>query len=148
MITSGQQTRPNDASDLLAVLRVPAFQQYSASRAASGVAMTLLQALILRQVNAISSSVLSLGIVGLFAFVAALVSSIVGGAIVDTYDRRSLLIASQLVPGLGSLAMLVAIATDHVSLEIIYILVLVSGVASSIEFPARQAILPAVVPRR
>ena len=43
---------------------------------------------------------------------------------------------------------LAAMATDHVSLGLIYGLVLVTEVASSFESPARQSILPALVPRR
>jgi MFS family permease len=49
---------------------------------------------------------------------------------------------------LGSLGILAAIATNHVVLEWIYMLVLVTGLAASFEYPARQAILPAIVPRR
>ena len=111
MITEGE---------LLAILRVPAFRQYVVSQAASGLATNLLQALILWQVYAISGSTLSLGIVGLVGFVSAFLSSLIGGVVVDAYDRRMILFASQIVPGLGSLAMLAAIATDHVSLELIY----------------------------
>jgi MFS family permease len=135
-------------AELRDVLRVAAFREYTLSRVASGLATGLLQALILWQVYAISGQALSLGVVGLVAFISAAISSLIGGAIVDTYDRRRILFVSQLVPGLASLIMLVAIASDHVSLELIYALVLLTGVASSLEFPARQAILPAVVPRR
>jgi MFS family permease len=91
---------------------------------------------------------LSLAIVGLVGFVSALLSSLIGGVVVDAYDRRVVLVIAQLVPGLASMALLAAIATDHVSLEAIYALVLVTGLASSFENPARQAILPAIVPRR
>jgi MFS family permease len=140
--------RPNTGhGELLAVLRVAPFREYTISRSATGVATSLLQALILWQVFAISNSALSLGIVGLVAFASAFVSSLIGGVIVDTYDRRSILFAAQLVPGLGSLAMLAAIAAGQVSLEMVYVLVFVTGVAASLEFPARQSILPDVVPR-
>jgi MFS family permease len=137
--------RPNELND---ILRLSAFREYTASQAANGLASGLLQAVILWQVYAISGSALSLGIVGLVAFAASLVSSVVGGAIVDTYDRRTILLFAQLVPGLATLAMLGAIATDHVSLELVYAIVLVSGVAAALENPARQALLPLVVPRR
>jgi MFS family permease len=133
--------------ELLAVLRLNAFREYTVSRSATGVATSLLQALILWQVYAISGSPLSLGIVGLVAFVSAFVSSLISGVIVDSYDRRTILFAAQLVPGVGSLVMLVAIASGWVSLEMVYVLVFVTGVASAFEFPARQAILPDVVPR-
>jgi MFS family permease len=127
---------------------LPAFGSYATSNAASGIANALLQAVILWQVYAISHSTLSLAIVGLVGFVSALLSSLIGGVVVDAYDRRVVLFLSQIVPGLGSLGMLAAIATDHVLLESIYALVLVTGLASSFEYPARQAILPAIVPRR
>src|SRR5262249_23100855 len=107
---------PRGHAEVLAILRLTSFREYTISRCASGLATGLLQALILWQVYAISGSALSLGIVGLVAFAASLVSSLVGGAIVDAYDRRTVLLFSQLVPGLGSLALLAAIATQHVSL--------------------------------
>jgi MFS family permease len=132
----------------MAVLRLPAFGSYATSNAASSTAMALLQAVILWQAYAISHSTLTLAMVGLVGFVSALLSSLVGGAVVDAYDRRLVLFVSQIIPGLGSLAMLAAIVTDHVSVESIYALVLVTGLASSFEHPARQAILPAIVPRR
>jgi MFS family permease len=132
----------------MAVLRLPAFGSYATSNAASSTAMALLQAVILWQAYAISHSTLTLAMVGLVGFVSALLSSLVGGAVVDAYDRRLVLFVSQIIPGLGSLAMLAAILTDHVSVESIYALVLVTGLASSFEHPARQAILPAIVPRR
>jgi MFS family permease len=133
--------------ETLAILRLGPFREYTVSRGANGLATGLLQAVILWQVYAISGSVLSLGIVGLVAFGAALVSSLIGGALVDSYDRRTILLVSQLVPGLGSIAMLAAMASNNVGLPLIYVLVLVTGIAASLEFPARQSLLPAVVPR-
>ncbi|MBV9544947.1 MAG: MFS transporter, partial [Chloroflexi bacterium] len=129
------------------LLAIPAFREYSLSRLGGGIGNSLLQALILWQVFAISGSALSLAIVGLVGFLATLASSLLGGVVVDAYDRRTVLIGSQIVPILGSLGMLAAIHTDRVSLELIYALVLVTGLAQSFESPARQAILPAIVPR-
>jgi MFS family permease len=145
---AGRARPPGDRGhgELLAVLRVRSFRDYTTSRLAAGVAFSLLQALILWQVFAISGSALSLGIVGLVAFVSAFASSLIGGVIVDAYDRRTILFAAQLVPWLASLTMLGGLATGRVSLEGVYVLVFVTGIAASLEFPARQAILPDVVP--
>jgi MFS family permease len=137
-----------DTDDVRALFRLPAFRNYAVSRVASGVAMSLFQAVILWQVYAISGSTLSLGLVGLIGFVSALLSSVIGGVVVDAYDRRVVLLASELVPGVCTLGVLAAIATDTVSLGLLYAVVLVTGLASSFEFPARQAILPSVVPPR
>jgi MFS family permease len=130
-----------------ALVRVGSFRAYCLGSALSSVATSLLQAVILWQVYAISGSVLSLGVVGLVAFFATAVSSLVGGAVVDSYDRRGVLFAAQVGPGIASLIMLAAIATQHVSLALIYGLVFLSGVAASLEGPARQAILPEIIPR-
>lgn len=133
--------------DLRAVLALAAFREYTLSRTGSSIATSLLQALILWQVYAVSGSTLDLAMVGLVGFTSALLSSLLGGAVVDAYDRRSVLLASQCVPIAGSLAMLAAIGTGRVSLGLIYALVLLTGLAASFEGPARQAILPAIVPR-
>ena len=87
------------------LLRIAPFRAYSLSGALSGLASSLLQALILWQVYAVSGSVLSLGLVGLVAFVATSMSSLVGGAVADSYDRRRLILASQIGTGIASLLM-------------------------------------------
>jgi len=135
-------------ADLLDVLRTPAFQQYTISRIGSGVGTSLLQAVILWQVYALSGSALDLGLVGVVGFVSALFSSAVGGVVVDTYDRRAILLGAQALAGLSSLGMLVALGSQHVSIGLVYGVVLLTGVASSFDYPARQAVLPAIVSRR
>jgi MFS family permease len=135
------------AGDLAAVLRVPAFRRYAVSRVTAGVGQSMLQAIIAWQVYAISSSALDLGIVGLVRFAPALALSLISGVIVDTYDRQRILLAAQAIPVITSGLMLAAIATGHVSLLLVYTLVFMAGVASAFEGPARQALIPALVPR-
>ena len=134
--------------DLAAVLRVAPFRLYSLSRIASGIAQAMLQAIIAWQVYALSGSALDLGLVGLTRFAPALVVSVFSGVIVDTYDRRKILLAAQAVPALSSLIMLAAIANTQVSLALVYAIVFMIGVASAFEGPARQTLIPALVPRR
>jgi MFS family permease len=133
--------------DLAAVLRVPAFRRYSTSRIAAAVGQSMLQAIIAWQVYALSGSPLDLGLIGLVRFVPALALSLVSGAVVDTYDRRKILLAAQSVPALTSALMLAAIVTDRASLPLVYGLVFLVGVASAFEGPARQTMIPALVPR-
>jgi len=128
-------------------MRLPAYRLYAASRAGAGVAMTLLQAVLAWQVYAISRSALDLGMIGLVRFVPALAMSLVGGAVVDAYDRRKVLIVAQTVPLLATLVVLAAIAADRVSLLLLYGVVLATGLASTFENPARAVLLPAIVPR-
>jgi MFS family permease len=134
-------------SDLSAVLRVPAFRLYAGSRIAAAIAQSMLQAIIAWQVFQLSGSALDLGLVGLVRFVPALALSLVSGAVVDTYDRQRILLAAQLVPAVTSALMLVAIFEGRESLPLVYGLVFLVGVASAFEGPARQTMIPALVPR-
>jgi len=72
--------------------RLPAFRAYVVSRAASGGAMTIVQAAIAWQVYAISGSALQLGLIGLVRFIPALGVSLIGGAAADVYDRRRIIL--------------------------------------------------------
>jgi len=107
----------------------------------------MLQAIIAWQVYAISGSALDLGLVGLVRFAPALALSLVSGVVVDTYDRQRILLAAQAIPVLTSGLMLAAIATGRVSLPLVYGLVFMAGVSSAFEGPARQSLIPALVPR-
>jgi MFS family permease len=107
----------------------------------------MLQAIIAWQVYALSGSALDLGIVGLVRFAPALGLSLISGVIVDTYDRRKILLAAQSIPLITTGLMLVAIARGQVSLLLVYGLVFMAGVASAFEGPARQTLIPALVPR-
>jgi MFS family permease len=134
-------------TDLAAVLRVAAYRRYALSRAASGVASSMLQAIVAWQVYELTGSALVLGLVGLVRFAPSLLMSLVSGAVVDTYDRRAVLMAAQSVPLVGTVAMLIALASHQVSIVFVYGLVFSIGIASAFEGPARQVLLPATVPR-
>jgi len=134
-------------SDLAAVLQVPAFRLYSLSRIGAGVGQSMLQAIIAWQVYALSGSALDLGIVGLVRFAPAFGLSFVSGVIVDTYDRRKILLGAQAIPLLTTAGMLMALTTGRASLPLVYGLVFMAGVASAFEGPARQTMIPALVPR-
>ncbi len=134
--------------DLADVLRVSAFRRYSISRVAAAVAQSMLQAIIAWQVFALSGSALDLGLIGLVRFLPALLLSFVSGVIVDTYDRRLILLGAQAVPALTSALMLAAIASGTASLPMVYVLVFFAGVSSAFEGPARQTMIPALVPRK
>jgi MFS family permease len=134
-------------NDLKAVLRVPAYRLYASSRVAATVGSSLLQAVVAWQVYALTGSALDLGLVGLVRFLPSLLVSFVSGAVVDTYDRRLVLMASQATQLLVVGGMLAAILTDNVTLAVIYAMVFVIGVSTAFEGPARQVLLPSLVPR-
>lgn len=109
--------------------------------------MTIVQAAIAWQVYAISGSTLQLGVIGIVRFVPALGVSLIGGAAADVYDRRKIILLAQIAPLLATFVVLASIAAGNVPLLLLYGVVLVSGLASSFENPARQSLLPQIVPR-
>lgn len=132
--------------DPLAPLRLSSFRFYLGQRLFAGTAMTLLQAVMAWQVYAISGSALNLGILGLVRFFPALGLSLVGGAVADSYNRRNIIMAAQLLPLACSAILAAATVGGWVSLGLIYGLVLVVAIGSSFENPAGQALLPSIVP--
>src|SRR6185295_9707743 len=99
------------------------------------------------QMYTLTGSALDLGLLGLVRFLPNLLFSFISGAVVDSYDWRRVLMVAQLVPLVGTVVMLSALATQNVSVGLIYAFVFALGIAGSFENPARQVLLPATVPR-
>ena len=131
--------------DPLAALRQPKFVLYISSRVFASTGQSLLQAVMLWQVYDISDSVLSLAILGLARFFPALGLSLVGGAAADRFNRRNIIMLAQIVPLVCGVILAVSTFGGWVRPELIYGLVLLLGLASSFESPARLALLPAIV---
>ena len=135
------------AHDPWASLRLRNFQYFLATRTISGVASNMQQAAVAWQVYELSGSAVKLGFLGLARFVPAMALLLVGGAVADNYDRRKILIAAQAAPLLSALVLLLTTVTGTISVPIIYATVFFNSMAQSFENPARQAIVPLVVPR-
>jgi MFS family permease len=146
LIDSGASTR-GPQHDPLAVLRQRNFLTFVLSRLFAGTGVTLQQAVILWQVYQISGSALQLGLLGLVRFLPALGMSLIGGAVADSYNRRTVLLLAHLAPLATASALLISTSRHAATLPLIYGLVLVNALASSFENPARQALLPLIVPR-
>jgi MFS family permease len=131
--------------DPFSALRQRNFQLYAVARLCSAVAMTLLQATLIWQVYEVSNSKLQLGVLGLVQFVPSLAMSFVAGAVADSTDRRRVVMAAQ-AGALTAIALLGLVTLGgEPRLIVIYALVLMAGIASAFEFPARQALLPGIV---
>jgi MFS family permease len=99
------------------------------------------------QVYLLSHSAVALGLIGLVQAIPRLIFSLIGGVFADVLDRRKMLLAIELT--MASMSTILAVCTilHVINLWIIYAVVLISACVSSFEFPARQAIIPTLVPR-
>jgi MFS family permease len=105
----------------------------------------MLQAILAWHVYEITGNPLSLGFLGLARFVPALGLSMVGGAVADSYNRRNIILVAQTVPLVCGVVLALSTLGGWVTPGLIYGLVLILGLASSFEGPARVALLPSIV---
>lgn len=122
------------------------FWIYLASRFCAATAMTLLRAAVYWHVFELSGSTFALGLIGLAQFVPALSLTLVGGTVADAYDRLRIMRLAQL-PLLASAAVLFfATQRDLISVPLLYAAVFSNSVAFAFDSPARQALMPTLVP--
>jgi MFS family permease len=94
----------------------------------------------------LTKSPLALGLIGLFRGLPIILCSLAGGVVADAVDRKRLMVVTQLVM-LVSSALLTA--TTLAGIESVWPIYILSGFASAalaFEIPARQALIPALVP--
>ncbi len=88
---------------------------------------------------------------GLDTFVGAvplLLFTLIGGVTADRYDRRHLLMGSQVLQMVCALILTALVFTDTVRLPYILVLSFATGLAQAFGGPAFQSLIPALVPRR
>ena len=85
--------------------------------------------------------------VGLVRFLPILLLSLIAGVAADRFNRRKMAIITQIA--LGGVALVLGLGTwrNAVSLWILFGLVAVQAVAVAFDVPARQALIPSLVPR-
>ena len=94
----------------------------------------------------LTRSPLALGFVGLTRVLPIIAFSLWGGVVADRRDRRRILLATQLVMIGGSLALAAVTFAREEKLWVIYALNAVSAAAVAFDGPARQALIPRLVP--
>jgi MFS family permease len=99
------------------------------------------------QVYELTGSILQTGLVGAGQAVALLLLSPIGGAYADRLDRRKLLQWAQAVSLLVALALAVLTLSGQVEAWHVVLSALLTTAAATFDQPARQAIIPAMVPK-
>jgi MFS family permease len=130
-----------------AVLRNRTFGLYWFGVVSSQIGTRATSAAYLYQVYALTRSLPITGLVGLAEGVALLVLSPLGGAFADRVDRRRLLQCAQGVSLTVALALAILSASGHVQVWHLLVCVLLITAASTFDAPARQALIPSLVPR-
>jgi MFS family permease len=95
----------------------------------------------------LTKSPLALGGVGLVRVLPIILCSLVGGVVADAVNRKRLMYFSQIAMLICAALLAIITATGHASLWAIYLLTAISSAAVAFDNPARQALLPTLVPK-
>jgi MFS family permease len=95
----------------------------------------------------LTNSSLQLGLTSFLRGLPMLVLSPFAGVLVDRLDRRRLALGAQSVLTAGTLLLTLLIVSHWVQAWHAFLFAFVAGIAVSVSFPARQAMIPNVVPR-
>jgi len=91
---------------------------------------------------------LALGGIGLARILPVILFSFLGGPVADTFNRRHVLFITQSVMALTALALAYLTYTDRITIWSIYVLTALQAVAVAFDGPARQAMVPNLVPAK
>ena len=98
-------------------------------------------------ISQLSREPIAVSIVGGVRFVAVLAFSLVGGLVADRYNRRAILFLTQSVAMLVALALGILTLLGVIQLWHIYVLTAIQAAAMAFDLPARQSLVPNLVPR-
>lgn len=93
----------------------------------------------------LTGSPLLLGLDGFMQDAPLLLFLLIGGAISDRFDKRRILIFSQVVQGTSALLLAVLIVTGHITVWTVIVLSFVVGCVQSLSTPAYLSLLPSLV---
>jgi MFS family permease len=99
------------------------------------------------QVYELTKNPLALGAIGVARIVPLVLLALGSGVLADALDRRKLMLFSQIAMMLCSAALAIAGSLGIVTVWWIYIITALSSAAGTLGTPARQAIVPSLVPR-
>ncbi|HYA28875.1 MAG TPA: MFS transporter [Acidobacteriota bacterium] len=95
----------------------------------------------------LTGSAVLLGLNGIFRAIPALGLGVISGTFADRYDRRWMLLWTQVILGLLSLALGMLDHSGHIQPWHIYLFTFLAAAVGAFDGPARQSMFPALVPR-
>ena len=98
-------------------------------------------------ISQISKDPIAVSMIGGVRFLAVLAFSLVGGLVADRYNRRNILFITQSVAMLVAVFLGVLTYLGSIQLWHIYVLTAIQAAAMAFDLPARQSLVPNLVPR-
>ncbi len=96
----------------------------------------------------LTKSPLSLGFIGLARFLPLLFFSLLGGMVADKFNRKKIILIAQILMTLSATILAVSTFSHIISAPLIYLSLVLASFALAFDTPARQSIVPQLVPRK
>lgn len=135
------------AADLDPLRQSPPFRRLFFGITVSKIGTQVTAVAVALQVFTLTRSSLDVGLVGLASLVPLICFGMYGGAIVDAFDRRKLLLVTSSVTMFVSLVLLTQAVVHADRVGLLYGCVAVQAGAAAVDAPARLAIIPQLIRR-
>ena len=129
------------------VLKRPNVRRWVLARLAAGTGSTMMRAVFLWHLYDLSRSTAVLALVGLLSFAPLPAASLMGGLIADAYDRRRLVLVAQTVGLACAMGPVLLSRAGAATAAAMLAIIVTNATAAALEAPARQAMLPTLVPK-
>ncbi len=124
------------------------YQLFFAGQGISLIGTWMTQVASIWLVYQLTNSALLLGVVGFIGQIPSLFLSPFGGVLVDRWNTRKILVTTQVLAMIQSLALAVLALTHTISIGHIIFLSLFQGVINALDAPARQTFVPEMIERK
>lgn len=134
-------------ADVRPLRESPDYRRLWLGSSLSGIGGQLTTFAVALQVFTISHSSAAVGVVGLCAGVPAITVGLVGGVLIDSADRRTLVLVTSLVQALLSVSLMLQAFAGKNDLWLLYLLVALQGGVGAVGGPARRSFTPRLLRR-
>jgi MFS family permease len=136
---------PYARHDAYAALRIPAFRRLLLGGLVVNIGTSAQSLAIAWEMFSRTNDPMALGLVGLVQAIPMLLLTLPAGYLADIFDRRKLIVVSNLLASATSLG-LAACSYFHGSIALMYLLLFLDSCALRLGWPAGSALLPLIVP--
>lgn len=147
----GQRARPPLGRLLVDVEPLRVSRQYRllwSGQVVSNIGTQLTAVAVPLQAYDLTGSSLVVGLLGLAQLGPLLVFSLLGGSIADAFDRRRVLLVTQVLLAVTSAGLALNALHGHSKLWLLFLLSALAAGVSGIDMPTRSAVVPGLVPAR
>jgi MFS family permease len=131
--------------DPYAALRIAAYRQYSLGWMVSVIGRQVMDVAVGYELYHLTGSKLALGWIGLAQAIPLLLLALPAGQLADRFDRRRILVVSQVLWAASSVALAVLSHTQG-PVALVYLMLITGAIAHATGWPARSSMLPQIVP--